>query len=282
MLTGMPAPSAKAAAKTAAREAESSPAFEAVARAGYVANGVVHVLIGAIVLVLAFGGDADGGDQTGALKAVAAAPLGFVLLWLIAIALCALGLWHLAEGILARDRSGDIEGAARKWGRRAAEWGQALVFVALGLIAASVALGARPDAEKTAEWASRGLLDIPGGSIALALIGLGIGVGGVSFVVMGIRRSFRSRMRIPHGARGRTVEIAGIIGFVAKGIALLIVGVLVLIAAVRADAATAGGLDGAIDALLGLALGPLLAGAVGAGFLAYGFFTVYRAGLARM
>ena len=45
----------------------------------------------------------------------------------------------------------DAEGAANKWGRRAAEWGQALVFIALGLIAASVALGARPDAEKAAE-----------------------------------------------------------------------------------------------------------------------------------
>jgi hypothetical protein len=277
----MSAPSPKSAAKAAAREAESSPAFEILARAGYVANGIVHVLIGVIVLVLAFGGDADG-DQTGALKAVAAAPLGFVLLWMIAIALLALGLWHLAEGILARDRSGDLEGAARKWGRRAAEWGQALVFVALGLISAAVALGARPSAEKTAEWASRSLLDIPGGPIALGLIGLGIGAGGVSFVVMGARRSFRNRLNIPDGARGTAVEIAGIVGFVAKGVALLIVGVLLLIAAVRADAETAGGLDGAIDALLGLALGPLLAGIVGVGLLAYGFFTVYRAGLARM
>lgn len=277
----MSAASAKAAARAAAREAESNPAFEAVARAGYVANGIVHVLIGVLVLVLAFGGEADG-DQTGALKAVAAAPLGFVLLWLIAIALLALGLWHLAEGILARDRSGDLEGAARKWGRRAAEWGQALVFVALGLISAAVALGARPDAERTAEAASRGALDIPGGSIALALVGVGIGIGGVSFVVMGARRSFRNRMRIPDGAGGLAVEIAGIVGFVAKGVSLLIVGVLLVIAAVRTDAETAGGLDGAIDALLDLALGPLLAGVVGAGFLDYGVFTVFRARFARM
>lgn len=277
----MSAASAKAAARAAAREAESNPAFEAVARAGYVANGIVHVLIGVLVLVLAFGGEADG-DQTGALKAVAAAPLGFVLLWLIAIALLALGLWHLAEGILARDRSGDLEGAARKWGRRAAEWGQALVFVALGLISAAVALGARPDAERTAEAASRGALDIPGGSIALALVGVGIGIGGVSFVVMGARRSFRNRMRIPDGAGALAVEIAGIVGFVAKGVSLLIVGVLLVIAAVRTDAETAGGLDGAIDALLDLALGPLLAGVVGAGFLAYGVFTVFRARFARM
>ncbi len=277
----MAAPSPKAAAKTAAREAESSSAFEVLARAGYVANGIVHVLIGVIVLVLALGGDAVG-DQAGAMKALAAAPLGFVLLWLIAVTLWALGLWHLAEGILARDRSDDVAGAARKWGRRAAEWGQALVFVALGLIAAAIALGARPDAEKTAEAASRGLLDIPGGPVVLALIGLGIVAGGVSFVVMGVLRSFRKRLDIPEGSRGRAVEIAGVVGFVAKGVALVIVGILLLISAVRADAETAGGLDGAVEALLALALGPLLAGIVGAGFLAYGFFTVVRAGMARM
>lgn len=277
----MAAPSPKAAAKAAAREAKSSAAFEVLARAGYVANGIVHILIGVIVLVLAFGGEAEG-DQAGAMKALAAAPLGFVVLWLIAITLWALGLWHLAEGILARDRQGDVKGAAKKWGRRAAEWGQALVFIALGLISAAIALGARPDAEQTAESASSGLLDIPGGPIMLALVGIGIGAGGVSFVVMGVLRSFHKRMDIPAGARGRAVEVAGVVGFVAKGVALVIIGVLLLISAVRTDAETAGGLDGAVEALLHLALGPLLAGVVGAGFLAYGFFTVFRARFAKM
>ncbi len=277
----MPESSTKAAAKAVARGAESSTAFEVTARAGYVASGIVHVLIGVVVLVLAFGGDAQG-DQVGALTALAAAPLGLALLWVIAITLWALGLWHLAEGILAHDRSDDLKGAAKKWGRRAAEWGQALVFVALGTVAAAIALGARPNAEKTAESASRGLLHIPGGPIVLALIGVGVGVGGVTFLVMGVRRSFHSRMDIPDGPRGRAVEIAGVVGFVAKGIALLIIGTLAVIAAARTDAETAGGLDGAVQALLDLALGPVLAGIVGAGFLAYGFFTVLRASLAKM
>ncbi|MHC2997792.1 DUF1206 domain-containing protein [Microbacterium sp. HJ5] len=273
----MSAPTAKA----AAREAEASPVFEVFARAGYVANGLVHILLGIIVLVVAFGGEAEG-DQAGAFKAMAAAPLGFVLLWLIAIALWALGLWHAAEGILARDLSGDTKGAARKWGRRSAEWGQAVVFMALGLIAAAVALGARPDAEETAEEASRGLIDIWGGLIVLFLIGLGIGIGGVSFVAMGLLRSFHKRMDIPDGGVGRTVAVMGVVGFIAKGVALGIVGALLIVAAVSTDADTAGGIDGAVDALLTLALGPLLVGVVGMGFIAYGLFTVARARYARM
>ena len=255
--------------------------FELFARAGYVANGIVHILLGVLVLVIAFGGEVEG-DQAGVLKAVAAAPLGFVLLWLIAAALWALGLWHAAEGLLARDLSGDTKGAAKKWGRRTSEWGQAVVFIGLGVIAAAVALGARPNAEEAAEEASRGLIDIPGGPIVLSLIGLGFAAAGVAFVAMGILRSFHNRMDIPDTAVGRGVTGLGIVGFIAKGVALAIVGVLLLVAALSTDAEVAGGIDGAVDAMLALALGPLIAGVVGAGFIAYGVFTVARARFARM
>lgn len=269
------------AAKSAAREVRSSAAFEMVARAGYVANGIVHVLLGVIILVIAFRGYGEG-DEAGALKAVAETPFGFVLLWLIAITLWALGVWRAAMGVLARDRTGDAEGRARKWGRRALEWGQALVFVALGVLAASVAVGVRPDGEETAEVASGGLLVVPGGSIVLAVVGVGIGVGGIVFGLVGIRRSFRERMSIPTGAPGRGITILGTIGYVAKGVALVIVGVLLVIASLTADAETAGGLDGAVDALLEVAFGPVLVGAVGVGFIAYGVFTMARARYARM
>lgn len=271
----------KANAKHLAREAESSTVFEGMARAGYAANGIIHVLIGVIVLVLATGGDGEG-DQAGALKAVAGAPAGFVALWLIAVGLWALAVWRAAEGLLARDRTGDAEGAARKWGRRLAEWGQALVFAVLGVISAAVAMGARPNGEEAAEGASQVLLRIWGGSIVLGLIGLGIGIGGISFVVMGVRRSFRNRIRIPDGKLGRGITVLGIVGFVAKGIALIIVGVLLVVAAVGTDSDAAGGLDGAVDALLDLFLGPALAWMVGLGFIAYGIFTVARARFARM
>ncbi|MGX1701425.1 DUF1206 domain-containing protein [Microbacterium sp. NPDC055357] len=273
-------PSAPA-VKSAAREAASNPVLRFLARAGYVANGIVHVLIGAIVLAIAFGAPGEG-DQAGALKALASAPLGFILLWVIAVALAALGVWHAFAGIIARAPRDDVKGAAKKWARRVSEWGQAVVFLTLGVITAAVALGARPDAEKTAESASRGVLQLPGGPFVLGLTGLGIAIGGIAFIVMGLLRSFRKRMDLPDGKRGRGLTVAGIVGFIAKGVSLGVVGVLVLVAAVRQDADAAGGLDGAIDALLELYLGPLLAGLVGAGFVVYGVFTVFRARYARL
>ena len=113
-----------AAPKRVAQEAEQNTPFRALARAGYAANGLVHILIGAIALVVAFGGDGVT-DQSGALMAIAGVPLGFILLWVVAITLWALGVWQVLEGILMRAPSDDASGIAGKWGRRVGAWGQA-------------------------------------------------------------------------------------------------------------------------------------------------------------
>jgi hypothetical protein len=262
--------------RSAARSAERNPVLRMLARAGYAANGLMHLLIGVVILLAAFGGSEDA-DQTGAFRSVAQAPAGFVLLWAIAIGLGALALWHAAAAIGARRAD-----AARRAGILASELGQALVFAVVGVVAAAVALGARPSAERTAEDASRGVLTVPGGGFLLGAVGLGVAVAGVVFVVMGVRRSFRTKVAFPRSGWGHVLSAVGVVGFVAKGVALAIVGVLLVVAAVRVDPGTAGGLDGAVQALLRLPAGAVLGAAVGAGFLAYGVFTGFRARYARL
>lgn len=259
-----------------ARDAESSTTFRVFARAGYAANGVVHILVGAITLVVALGGDGES-DQTGAFKAVATAPLGFAALWIVAIALWALAIWHVLEGVLQRRAN-----TAVKWGVRVGEWGQAATFLVLGGLAASVALGSRPSGDATAQDVSRGVIAVPGGVYVLGAIGLGICVGGVAFVVMGARRSFEKKMLLPARAVGRIVAVLGTVGFIAKGLALVIVGGLLSVAAVRADPTAAGGLDAAVAALVALPAGPWLASMVGGGLIIYGVFCMFRARYARL
>ncbi len=72
------------------------------------------------------------------------------------------------------------------------------------------------------------------------------------------------------------------IGFLAKGVALVIVGVLLTVAAITVEPDTAGGLDGAVAAVIALPAGPFLACLVGLGFLSYGVFTIFRARYARL
>ena len=274
------------AARSAARRVEASPLVRALARGGYAASGAVHVLIGLLVLTLAFGVSGEA-DQSGALRAIAGAPLGLAVLWIIAVLLWALALYHLIEAFVLRgggatEKTAALKTALTTWGRRISEAGQAVVFAALGAVAASVALGARTEGNRSAEDASRGVLALPGGDIVLGLVGLGVAAGGVAFVVMGVMRSFEKKMSIPKDGVGPFVTTLGVVGYIAKGVALAIVGVLLVVAAVTSDASQAGGLDDAFDTLHGLFLGPVLVGLVGAGFVAYGLFLFFRARYARL
>ncbi|WP_458041220.1 MULTISPECIES: DUF1206 domain-containing protein [Bacteria] len=262
--------------KRVAREATTVPWFRGLARLGYVSSGIVHGLIGAIALIVARGGDAVS-DQTGALRAIAVLPLGFTLLWIIAAGFFALAVWKIAEGVLVYR-----ENPVQRWGGRVGQWGQAAVFAVFGTVAAAIALGAQLSSERAAEALSGGVLRIPGGAFLLVGVGIGVGITGVSFLGMGVRRSYRTQVSVPDGWLGTLVDALGIVGFVAKGIALIAISVLLVIAAIRDEASTAGGLDGALGALLALALGPLLVGAIGVGFIAYGIFCFFRARYARL
>lgn len=268
-------------AKGMAREAASSDAFRAVARGGYVAIGVVHVLIGLIAIAVALGGEGDS-NQSGAFLAIAAAPLGFVLLWVLAIALGALGAWQVIAGVLARVPGQKTSTGLHRWAARLGAWGQAVVYLALGFLAAGVALGGDPDGDQTASDTSREVLQLPGGPLLLGAGGLAVLGGGIAFVVIGIRRGFAKRMSIPDGAVGRTVTTLGVAGFIAKGIALAIVGALLVTAAFTIDAEATGGLDLAMSTLLRLPFGAVLVGAVGIGFIAYGVFCGFRARYAKL
>ncbi|RGE20368.1 DUF1206 domain-containing protein [Leucobacter sp. wl10] len=262
--------------KSAARAAESHPALRALARGGYVASGIVHVLVGVIALAVARGWRGES-DQAGALTAIAEVPAGFLALWALSVLLWALGAYHAIHGVAAR-----IGNRSKRWARRAAEWGQAVVFIVMGGLAAAVALGARPDTEQSAESAGRGVLSFSGGPFLLAAAGIAIGIGGVSFIVMGARRSFRQRVDLPSGAAGRWISGLGSFGFMAKGLALIVICVLVCAAAVRGEPRLVSALDGAIRSLRELPAGPALVALVGIGFISYGVFCGFRARYAEL
>jgi hypothetical protein len=78
------------------------------------------------------------------------------------------------------------------------------------------------------------------------------------------------------------VTVLGVVGYVAKGLALVAVGVLFAVAAVTFDPSKAKGLDGALKALAHLPFGTVILVAVGIGVIAYGVYLGARARLARL
>jgi hypothetical protein len=102
------------------------------------------------------------------------------------------------------------------------------------------------------------------------------------FASIGVRRSFDKQVRIPDGALGVAVTVSGILGYIGKGVSVLIVGILLIVAAVKQDSAAAGGFDAAIEALLSQMIGPVLVFLVGLGLVVYAIFSFLRTRYAKL
>ena len=264
--------------KTAATAAQNSRILRTLARIGYVVLGIVHIVIGAIAISVAQGAGNGEADQGGAMQQVASWPFGGVLLWVIALGLLALGLWQVAEAFLVHEPD-----AKKKWGYRVKYVGTAIAYIAIAVTALIYALGGRSDSDQSTQTFSAQLLAAPGGVILLVLIGLVILGVGIAFVYRGATRKFEKHLDVPGSGPARTGIITfGTVGYIAKGVAVAIVGVLFVVAAVTADPEAAGGLDDALKSLASLPFGVFVLWLVGAGLIVYGIFCFARARYAKM
>jgi hypothetical protein len=262
--------------KGAARSAQNNPAVQVLARVGNVAVGLVHILIGGIGISLAFGARGEA-DQSGAFHQLMQTPGGVFVLWVVVIGLFALGVWQVIETVLAPGAD-----PKRRWARRLKEAGKAVVYFALAWLGVVIAMGGAASSNSSNTTLSARILATPGGVFLLILIGLAIVAIGVYYVVRGAKKTFARDIETPSGAAGDATITLGVVGYIAKGIALGIVGVLFVIAAATYDPQKANGLDGALQTLRQLPFGPVLLFLVSAGLIAYGVYYCVRAFVVRL
>lgn len=253
-------------------------ALEMLARAGYAVNGLLHLLIAAIVvrIVIGQGGEAD---QSGALQAVAGAPLGGVMLWVGTIGYVGLAIWQLLDAFTGYRPGGDAASLAD----RAKDAGKAGVYAVLAWTTWKFASGGSTDSSESTADFTTALMGAPLGQVLVA--GVGVAVVGVAgyHVWKGLSRGFLDDLDDnADGGLGRAVIIAGVAGYVAKGLALAIVGALFGWAAWTTDPKEATGLDGAAQALSGSAGGAITLIVIAMGFVAFGLYSFARARYARL
>jgi len=267
-------------AADAAEDVTNSRTFELLARAGFAASGVLHFLVGLIAIRLATGGSGSA-DFSGAVAELASQPAGPFLLWGSFAACAALAIWQASDAIFDYGHLPTKEKAGKKLKAAA----QALVFAGLALTLASFALGTGSggDNQQSATDLTVGLMKAPGGVAVLVLLGVGIAVTGVIYGIRGVKKSFEKHLMMPADPRARTaVTVLGVTGYVAKGIVLVLTGLLIAIATLRAHPEESTGLDGGLKALRDQPFGVYLLAAVGAGLICYGVYMVVRAKLAKM
>ena len=88
-------------------------------------------------------------------------------------------------------------------------------------------------------------------------------------IVNGIKHKFIRDLR---SGVSRPVLTLGSVGYVAKGIALVIIGILFGWAALSYDPQQAGGMDAALGTIRSQPFGPVLLVAMAAGFACFGLF----------
>jgi hypothetical protein len=156
------------------------------------------------------------------------------------------------------------------------------VYFVIAVTAFTFARGSSSSSSNKTGSFSAKLLAAPGGVVLLALIGLVVVVIGGFFIWRGATGKFLRDIHVPPGAAGGGVTVLGLVGYVAKGIALAVVGVLFLVGAFTFDSSKATGLDAALKTLAQLPYGAVILFVVGVGVIAYGLYLFARAALARL
>ena len=249
--------------------------IERLARMGFGARGIVYCIVGGLALLAALGHGGRAGDSESAIRWVFLGPFGVILVGLIALGLFGFATWRLVESVTDADCHGT---SAKGIVVRLAHFGSGIVAAGLGITAASLALGLGRSAgggDGLQDWTAW-LLAKPFGPWLVGLIGLGIIGGGIAFLVKAWKGDVTDRLALDE-AHCRWVKPLGQFGYGARGIAFLIIGGFVIVAAWYQASSEVKGLAGAFSALRSQHYGAALLGVVAAGHLAFGVFGLIQA-----
>ncbi len=248
-------------------------AFEALARAGFVARGLVYGIIGLLAFDLAVGHGGKITNQQGALRTVKHQPFGHVLLVLVAVGLGGYAIWRLFRAVLGHGPEGADRGI-----ERLGALGSGIVYAVFCAIAVTLLVGSS-SSSGNAKQTTRDVFGWPAGHWLVGIAGVVmIGVGGYQ-LIRGLRKKFLadSKTEEMSPALKALITRLGMVGHVARAIVFALVGVFLLKAAIDYQANEAIGLDGALAKLYDRTYGPWLLAAVAAGLMAFGTFSLTEA-----
>jgi hypothetical protein len=247
--------------------------IQQLARVGYATRGAVFALIGLLAVQVALGW---GGELAGQRRAIwlvgRSAVLGSILLWLTTVGLGGYVLWRFVQAVLHPMHE------ERSLVRQGAYIGSGLFYALLTLTTLQLALGgasqAAPGDAARRAWTAWALA-MPLGPWIVGLVGVVLAGAGAHALYRAYCATFMqlygARLKRLAGKRQAAMRLVGRAGLAALGGTLLIIGGLVVEAAWWDAPESVVGIGGALGRLLDGPYGFWILGAVGVGFVAYGF-----------
>ena len=241
-----------------------------LARAGFVARGLVYLIIGVLALKLALGDGGKATNQQGALQTIADRPFGKTLLILVAIGLAGYALWRLIRAAVGH--------GAEQWDSgpdRVVALASGIAYGILCVTAVKV-LTDSITSSWTPKEATAGVLGWSGGTLLVAIAGaVLIGVAAYQ-AYKGLAKKFLDDAKTGEMSPGvrRGYTALGVFGHVARAVVFALVGYGLIKAAIDYDPQEAIGLDGALRKLAHATYGPALLAVVAAGLAGFALYSM--------
>lgn len=260
-------------ARKGAQHVGNSDVVEKGARLGYAMSGLIHLLIGWIALKIAwgFGSGSGSADKTGALETVAGGTTGPFLLWLAIAGFLMLALWQVSQAVTGGPGGETLD--------RLKAAGLAVLYLVFAWSAFKVVSGAGGSDEQKTDSLTGTLMSSPGGRVLVGIVGLAIIAVAGYHVWNGWTKHFLEGLE---GNPATWVVTSGRAGYIAKGVALGVAGLLFVGAALSARASEAGGLDASLKEMRDRPFGPYLLTLVAVGIAGYGVYSFARARHAKL
>jgi len=265
--------SMQAEARAAGREATHSTAFEALARIGFVARGVIYATIGVLAIQVAMHSTQERTDQKGAMQTIDHQPFGHWLLIAVAVGLGGYALWRFVQAIFG---SGPEGGGDHSTMGRIIAAASGVAYAGMCALAVSILLGSSSQSSSSPHKSAAGVLGWPAGQYL-------VGAAGVVFICVGLYQGYKGiskkfleedkTEKMGPTAR-RWITVMGVIGHLARMVAFGLIGLFVLRAAIDYAPKKAVGLDGALASLAHQTYGQFLLGVVAAGLIAFGIYSI--------
>jgi hypothetical protein len=249
-----------------------------LARAGFLARGIMYIVIGWIAILIAFGKTSQQADRTGALHALGTTPFGEFALWVLVIGFFGMALWRLTQALSGGHDAG---GPGQQAGARLLALVRAAVYgvIGYGVLEYAIGAGGPRSSNQQAVDLTATLMRHPGGRIAVVVAGVAFVIGGVVIGYQAWHKRFVRELSLNKtGPRTRrVVEWLGQAGGVARGIVFVVAGVFLIVAAARSQPGQAKGLDSSLRELARTPAGPWLLVLVAAGLVMFGLFSCCEA-----
>lgn len=269
-----PVDTIRAPARRAAREA--APWVERLARIGYVARGIVYMVVGGVAARAAFGGGGRVEGQRGALEEIFRQPFGKFILGLVALGLVGFAIWRFVQAALDPEQKGtDAKGAVTRAGYAVS----GVVHTGLAIAAIGLLRGTGSGGDDGGQGLTARVLEAPAGRWLVAAAGLIV----IAFGLYELYRAAKSKIGERLNLAGMSpaardgLVIAARAGMAARGVVFALIGFFLVRAALQYDSSEARGLRGALVTLREQPAGKWLLAAVALGLVGFGIFEIVKA-----